>query len=288
MTRIRLIMLSLLAVFAFSAVATTAAEAITAPFYRVPCHKVITAGTGAFKDAACTEPGGTNEYDTRLLAGEEREVIGKQVLGKSYVLKAGGDTITCTAQKLKAGAKLIGSAKNEPGTSTETIEFSGCTVAGNGEGCEVKGKAITTEPVKNVLDYYSKEIEKAKFSPEYIGTYFVPVTGTRFVKIEFEPTPPCEVASTEVTGGVEAEDVSSTGAKVGPSGVEPKEKVARVRFPTPPILLYETVTKEAGTVHELTATSKPTWLTAFGGKATLTGESELELPGVAEWGVFSK
>jgi hypothetical protein len=278
-------MLSVLALFAFSAVAATAAQAIQAPFYKT-CKKVAK-GTGKYENAECIKEGEPKEYERiRLGAGEEKEVTGKQVAGTSFVLAAGGDTITCTVEKLKAGAKIIGSASGEPGTSTETIEFSGCTVTGNGTPCAVT-EPITTEPVRNVLDYYSKHTVKAEFSPEYIGTYFVPVTGTKFVKLTFTGSK-CEVTSTEVTGGVEAEDLTSTGEKVGPTGKEVTEKVARVRFPTTPILLYETVTKEVGTVHELTATSTPAWLKAFGGKATLTGESELALASGESWGVFSK
>ena len=266
MRRISLLGLALVAVlaltaFAVSAVVATAAEAIEAPFIKVE--------------------------GTRLKKGEEKEVKGKQVAGTSYVLKAGAVTITCTAQKLKAGAKIIGSAVGEPGTSTETIEFSGCTVAGNGTGCNVShGGTITTEPVKDELVYLSKETDKAKFIAEYIGTLFVPVTSTKFVKVEFEPKPPCEVLSTEVTGAVVGEAQSSTGAKVGPSGVEPEEEKGRVNFPATPILLYETVKASVGTVRELTTASTPTWLKAFGVKATLTGASELELAG-KNWGVFT-
>ena len=284
----RTLILSLLAVFAVSAVAATAAQAIEAPFYKT-C-KEVTEGTGKYETAECMPEGTPKDFERfRLAAGEEKEVKGKQVTGTSYVLKAGTVTITCTAQKLKPGAKIIGSAVGEPGTSKETIEFSGCTVAGNGTGCNVAhGGTITTEPVKDELVYLSKETEKAKFIAEYIGTLFVPVTLTKFVKVEFEPKPPCEVLSTEVTGAVVAEDVTSTGAKVGPSGVEQTEQFPRVRFPSTPTLLYETVAASVGTVRELTTASTPTWLKAFGVKATLTGESELSLANREAWGVFNK
>ena len=68
MTRIRLIMLSMLAVFAGSAVASASASAA--------CDIVAVAGTGQFEDGACTKAVAPKEYikilkiETRLKSGE--------------------------------------------------------------------------------------------------------------------------------------------------------------------------------------------------------------------------
>ena len=68
MSRIRIIMLSLLAVFAVSAVASASASAT--------CYKVAVAGTGHWENGTCTVVGTTKEFveveklETKLNAGE--------------------------------------------------------------------------------------------------------------------------------------------------------------------------------------------------------------------------
>jgi Flp pilus assembly protein TadG len=130
MSRIRIIGLALVAVFAMSAVAASAASAATeGPFYKV-----------AGKRLAATE--------TKPL---------KAKASKNFVLTASGVVITCTKLKLSSASKIIGSTGKNPGTSEETLEFEGCTVTGNGEGCEVENGKITTNVVTNTLGYATKE-----------------------------------------------------------------------------------------------------------------------------------
>jgi len=115
----------MLAVFAFSAVAATAAQAD--PWWIVKCHNVG-AGKGRYKNATCTELGGTKEFDTRLLAGETRITRSKQNSGTSGIFKLKTTipllTIECTSETDKG--ELIG---GWPGTDTSEITFDGCHVA---------------------------------------------------------------------------------------------------------------------------------------------------------------
>jgi len=128
----RILMLSLLAVFAFSAVAATGAQAD--PWWIVKCHKVSVAGTGRYKNATCTELGGTKEYDTRLLASETRTTTSKNV-STVFKLKTSLLTIECPVEKTTGAA-----AENEiiggwPGTDKSEVIF---------EGCHVEGKTVET------------------------------------------------------------------------------------------------------------------------------------------------
>lgn len=109
MSRIRIIMLSLLAVFAVGAVASGSALAVTS----APCYQVAEVGTGTFSDAHCLAAGGSKEYVkvkalvTKLKEGEwcaqvttaatgnyEDNACTKKVAGKEFI-KVKGAGISC-------------------------------------------------------------------------------------------------------------------------------------------------------------------------------------------------
>lgn len=120
-------LVSVLAVFAVSAVASAGAQAD--PWWIVKCHKVSVAGTGRYANAACTTLGAPKEYDTRLLAGETRTTTSKNV-SAVFKLKTSLLTIECTVEKTTGAA-----AENEiiggwPGTDKSEVIFEKCAVAG--------------------------------------------------------------------------------------------------------------------------------------------------------------
>jgi hypothetical protein len=208
-------LLALVAVFALSVLAATAAQATEGPFYKV---------TG-----------------TRLLEGKTNELKAKA--SKNYVLKVTGKSIECTINELAAGATINGSTGKKAGTSTEVVLFKGCTVTGNGTPCKVV-EPIETAKVTNELVWETANREKN------ILTLFKPVTGTRFTTIKFKTGEKCEVLATEVTGEVAAEALS--GGKAIEVGKEPAEaKVGEVSFPKTAI---KKVFQETGeeTAKELT------------------------------------
>jgi len=163
MTRIKTIGLALLAVFAFSAVAATAAQAEEAPYWSIE--------------------------GTRLAAGKTFELVAKAK--GNQVLTAGTTTVTCTAFSLNPGAVLLGSNAGEPGKSDETIKYTGCTVAGQGSTCAVENGTVETAPLTNELAYASNK--------KSLVVEFVPVTGKTLATLKFTGT--CAIGlSTKVTG----------------------------------------------------------------------------------------
>jgi len=163
MTRIKTIGLALLAVFAFSAIAATAAQAEEAPYWSIE--------------------------GTRLAAGKTFEILAK-ANGNQTLTASTGQVITCTAFSLKPGAVLLGSNAGEPGKSDETIKYTGCTVSGNGTSCAVENGTVETKPLTNELAYASNK--------KSLVVEFVPVTGK--VLAEFKFTGTCTLTTTKVTG----------------------------------------------------------------------------------------
>jgi hypothetical protein len=88
---------------------------------------------------------------TRLAAGKTSEIDAKAV--GNQILSSGEDAVACAALKLKEGAVLLGSNSTEPGKGDATIEYSECTVTGNGSPCEVTSGKVTTEPLTSELAY---------------------------------------------------------------------------------------------------------------------------------------
>jgi hypothetical protein len=217
-----------------SAVVAVAAQA-SEPFYRV-------AGSAAFVSKEVKAKAATNQ----VLKGE---LFGVKV------------TTTCTAVKLAAGSKIIAAT---PGTSEETVEYSGCTQAGLGTGCEVKNKEVKTKPVVNRL--VTTEPENKGF----IDVLFTPKTPPEFVTIEFTGT--CLVKEAVVNGTVAAEAwANGVRQKVG-KNTEFKE--AEVRFPAIQI------TK----VFEGKVEVKPA-LTFGGNVATIVGNIKVTLLEEPVWSV---
>jgi hypothetical protein len=255
--RMQRILLATVAMLAASAIAASAALAQEAPFYR------------------------WKPTEVRLGAAEEKEVTlaaeGNQVLEN----KTAKITITC--ENVKATLKesfLVGSAAGEPGTSKGKLEYSNCTVTGNGTGCTVTNGDINTNALKDELAYEKKQEPLKKGNP--IVDYFTPANGKpgAFATVNFTGAS-CTNKTTTVEGSVNVEIFNKNKELVA---VEEHEKAEEWG-------LIKVFTGEACKVKEsklsAEACVKP-GLKAFGTNATLEGEAKVELASKEVFGVFSK
>jgi|SRR5665213_290884 len=250
MQRIRIIGLALVAVCAMSAVAATAASAATeGPFFGVESK--------------------------RLLSGETRTITVKSV-AKEYVLvgeilgiKA---TNTCKGLKLGKGAVLLGSTGANAGKDDEVLEYSECSVTGNGTGCKVKGGTITTNLVKSELAYSSAS------RTGRILTSFVPASGSVFVNVLYEGS--CTISSAEITGSAVAEVANSAG-KVSEVNKEGALEVTGELI-NAGAKSTKYWTEAGGVLTEHTAELK-----FFGSAATITGTAVIELASLQKWCVIT-
>jgi len=277
--RIRVLLVSLLAVFAVSAVAASAAQATEGPFYKIEGQP------------------GTERLE--LLENARTEAGNSET---NQVLKAGTITVTCTEVKVNTGvinpALFTGSTGKNASGSLEIVEYSGCTVTGNGANCKVVGGTITTRLLKNTLGY------ETNTRTGKILTIFEPVSGTEFAEIKFEPAPPeCGVASTKVKvkagkNGVIAENQNeATHEAIEVNGVgghaEAKAEVGDISFSGTSPGAISVENEGVLTTRTGAAGATGAGLEAFGVAATLTGDTDVFL--VKEgtnprkrWGVFTK
>ena len=116
---------------------------------------LLLSALGAAAAQAATEGPYYSVSGKRLPAGETREV--KVTVKERFVLRtpAAGTVVTCTGTSVAPGATTYGSSGANPGTSKGVVEFSGCTVTGNGENCKVESEKIKTNTVKGILGYAS-------------------------------------------------------------------------------------------------------------------------------------
>jgi hypothetical protein len=255
MKRIKTVGLALVALVAFG-VMTAAAQA-EGPFYKK---------TGS----------------VRLGAGETFAVSGEA--SKAFTLVASTDTLICEKLSLEKG-ELIGSATGTAGSSKEIILFSGCTVSGNGTGCEVEKGQIKTEEVENWLD----KTNKTGTEKEHLLVGFKPASGAVFVKVKF--TAPkgdkCTLSETAIEIGKTGE-LGVAGVAQDEAGnpieleVTSTEKLGKFGFIEFPATLLKAEFVEKGTKVEEVKES----LKAFG-KAVTKFEGTAKVSAVSgEYGVF--
>ncbi len=241
--RVQLMLVALLGVFAFSAVAAAAAQAEEAPFWSI---------------------GGTRleEGKTHYVTAKVYNVTGQPA---GFLLKATtGQTVLCPFIRLKEGV-LLGSKAGNPGTKDEVIEFFGetgnpCTVENNGTGCKVKGP-IVTNPVKSEL------VESEKSTTAALLVEFFTASGP-FVKLEFEGTG-CTTKETTVSGKVAGEvredpNNGTLGGVVKLPNAKIEAKSWLVNFPATAIKHIWLIKAGLGEETKLE-------LVSFGEEATLSG-----------------
>lgn len=257
MSRLRPIMLSMLAVLAVGGVAASAAQAIESPWVEV-------AGK-------------------RLAAGEEKVLVSTIRSAKYKLVGSLGQTIECTTAGLETGAKIKGAAAGNSSTNTETVKYTGCTAAGNGTKCTkvhspaVAAGTIVTKPLKSTL---AREAA-SKVANNVVVTLFEPVTAPTFVELTFEAEAggSCTVTSTKVNGSV-AGDALSEGAvqvQMGTKTIGGKNGI--LRFPAALI-------KEVCVVELSACSFKAVKLETFGlGAKAFEGESNVKLNPEEEWAV---
>jgi hypothetical protein len=160
------VMLALLAAFAFSAIVTSAAQAVEeGPYWEV--------------------------NSKRLLANETREITIKAEgsISLESELKGVQALVTCARAFAEPGSFLAGSSGSSPGTSREVVGFEKCSVKNNGiSPCAVE-EPIRTEPVFNELVLNDEEPEVGRHAPgRLVLVEFDPLAGTtaNFVTLHFK------------------------------------------------------------------------------------------------------
>jgi hypothetical protein len=233
-------------------------------------------GVGASSASALEAPFYELE-GARLKASETREA-GLTGGTQKLVSTNAGITITCTAVKAQAGATIIGSGANEPGTSSGKLEYTGCRVEGNGTTCVIPGEKIVTNALKDELVLNAE----APVKGTKILDLFKPASGSVFATINFEGT--CKFSETTVEGSTDAEVQNSKAETVG-FELHEKEEVSGF------LKSEKNGTKECkfakGALVKCTTSS----LKAFGVASTLEGTAEAFLTGAdagKKLGVFSK
>jgi len=273
---------AIFAVLAFGTIAATAAQA-EGPFYQL-CKKVA-AGEKSRYNEKCAKLVAEGGWElNRLINPATKEIEAEATVG--FELAVTGITLKCSKLSLEKGSVLNGSTKGNAGTSLEVIIFTGCTVTGNGEKCEVTNGEIKTVPVRNTLD---KENQTSVLGEKYLVS-FAPKSGSIFVEVKFTGAK-CKVPTTTIELGKEA--------KLGVAGIADNEAQHAVELKVestetyglsnlvefPATLLEKEWVEEGGVAKEvkekLSAFGKP--VTKFVGKSkiTLTGASKGET-----WGVF--
>jgi hypothetical protein len=205
--------------------------------------------------------------ETRLLLATAKEKF-------TLEAKAAGVSVACTALTLpEAGQMQIqGSAAGNGGVSKEVIEYTGCTVTGNGTGCEVEGKKLKTNPVLNLLGFGNAQ------QTGQVLVLFEPETGTNWATVHFAGAE-CKVKETGIEGTVVG------GVQVGGQpvllGTGTETLHGEIKFPHTQLIYIE----RSSELKDVKAGLK-----AFGVTATLLGVALLlvdEGGAATKWGVFS-
>jgi hypothetical protein len=250
MQRIRLLGLALLAVFAFSAVVSASASAFSAatgPLFLVSGKHL--------------RPG-----ETRLLLATAKKKFTLESKNAAITIKCEGLTLP-TASEMQ-----IENVAGQGGVSRETLEFTGCTVEGNGEPCEVEGEVIRTNLILNLLGWGNAQ------ETGQILVLFEPEKGINFVTVKFTGAS-CKNKTTGVEG------TSVGGAQINEKpylvGQEADSLHGEVAFPHVQLIFLLT----NGLLRHVKAGLK-----AFGVASTLNGVALLlvDESGVAvPWGILS-
>jgi len=241
MKRFRLIGVALLAVFAFSVVAASAAQAEVAPSFTI---------------------GGT-----RLIAGRTHNIDAKAIA--PFVLTGEGVKIECEHFGTEEGV-LLGSNPESPGKDNEIVVFSGCVnpPGSNGAECHLSNVA---EGAETVTVLRTKPLKSEQVENVVNGTKgnqlleeFFPASGSIFIELLFGGK--CTVFAAKVSGQVTGESLLDTpGRGTVELGQAPQERTSwLLNFPAAPITTVWLISNGVGKlVH--------TEQTTLGAKSIQTG-----------------
>lgn len=173
MRSIKSVLVALMAVLAFGAVAASGASAHE---WLVPCHKVSEAnkGKGGFGNAGCTEAGGSKEYTKSILSGESFEVSYKG--GERPLPMYGGARLWCSSVSGKGSVGPEGKGKiaelvntgckveiptgcffiDSPGEPNGTVTMTGLPTRLVSRGAAV-GVEVEQDPVTKIITTYQIE-----------------------------------------------------------------------------------------------------------------------------------
>jgi hypothetical protein len=244
---VRVLLSSLLAVLALSAVVASAAQA---------------SAEGPFlKDGTA-----------RLLEGKSVEV--KAVGGSgthTLALPQLGITVTCSSQKLVSGAKLTGSTGANFSGGEATLEFSGCSVSGDGTSCTISEGKIKTEPLKLELAYMDST------RTGHIAVVLKPVAEESFATVKSKN---CKIELGTLEGSLV--DEVEVGYSLVNVGSEPAA-TKTLELTSPAVTVNDVWLEKAGSLTK----TRVRVLETAGSEFKEEGTVELELAGGAEWGVFT-
>ena len=165
MTRGKLVLLSLVAVLAASAVASASASAAFDAFI---CQKVATGGH--WKNAACSENSGSGFETQEITTQTKIEGTGLTAILKSEI---GTTKIYIDCQKTKATGTI-----EKDGKTTATIEYEECKLYE-----ETTGKVVSNCEVPTIT---AKVLDKLEGSKGAIEDQFTPAEGEKFAQVKIE------------------------------------------------------------------------------------------------------
>lgn len=161
MSRLRLVVLSMLAALAVSAVGASATFA-AGPQWEV-C-KEVAAGTGVYEDAFCSKPGGGKEWEWVALTPFQEETL--LSAGGPFELETViGVAITIECEEQVGEALIFGT---QPGSDSDEMFFVKCALFGVA-GCEVV-EPIVVESAVTILRFVVRR-----------GGKWVPVTEAEYL-----------------------------------------------------------------------------------------------------------
>ncbi len=248
MTSMRSMQVAFAVALVASVVASAAAHASVGPFFKVEGK---TLKTGETREAAVTVK------ETFLLEA-----------------KATGQVITCLGVTY-AGPSFEVLASKVTHLRASAIEFSSCTVVGNGTKCAVTSGKITTVPVVATLGYGASNKTGA------ILGLVQPQTGKSFGELKFTPEAggECKALTTPTTGTLIGEAFSAGHTvKAGENEVETLK--GEIHYTKGAKTIW--IETGGGSVKETKAK-----LEAFGITATLSGQVSVELSAHEKWGIFT-
>lgn len=251
MNRMRTIGMALVAVLALSAAAAVVATAVEGPFWKVE--------------------------GSRLLAGETRLLLPSATA--NFIFSSNiGILITCAGLRLPVAneMQIIGSSGANGGRSLERLEFTGCTVTGNGTGCDVESGLFVTNLLVTLLGYSTAT------RSGLVLVLFAPDSGTEITTLRFTGlgVGECKASSALWSGNLTG--LARVNGQLLEVGKEPAETLhGEVNFSGNTKTIW---IENGGTLDEIK--SKFEW----GGNAMkLTGTALLliDLSSPVVWGVFT-